>query len=75
MAMNYFSTLFTAQEDLQPDEVVQHVPRKISDEMNKTLCSPFMENEVEQALFMMKPNKSPGPDGFTTGFFKLTGVF
>jgi hypothetical protein len=71
MGMNYFSTLFTAQEDLQPDEVAQHVPRK----MNKTLCSPFMENEVEQALFMMKPNKSPGPDGFTTGFFKLTGVF
>lgn len=38
--------------------------------MNKHLCKPFTSEEVEKALFRMKPNKSPGPNGFTAGFFQ-----
>jgi hypothetical protein len=36
--------------------------------MNDFLCRPFTAVEAEKALFAMKPNKSPGPDGFTAGF-------
>jgi hypothetical protein len=35
--------------------------------MNEHLRSPV--TEIENALFMMYPNKSPGPDGFTAGFY------
>jgi hypothetical protein len=37
--------------------------------MNERLCSPVTDEEVENALFMMHPNKSPEPDGFTAGFY------
>jgi hypothetical protein len=37
--------------------------------MNEKLDAPFSDQEIENALFMMHPNKSPGPDGFTTGFY------
>jgi hypothetical protein len=37
--------------------------------MNELLNAPFTDMEIEKALFMMHPNKSPGPDGFTAGFY------
>jgi hypothetical protein len=50
--------------------VIQFVPHKVTDDMNQKLCKPFFADEVEKALFMMKPNKSPRPDGFTAGFYQ-----
>ena len=38
--------------------------------MNEMLCRPFTPEEVEVALFKMGPNKAPGEDGFTAGFFQ-----
>jgi hypothetical protein len=38
--------------------------------MNSFLSAPFTTVEVEKAIFAMKPNKSPGSDGFTTGFYQ-----
>lgn len=70
VAVDYYIKLFSAQEDLNPNEVIQFVPRKVTDDMNQKLCRPFTAEEVEKALFMMKPNKSPGPDGFTAGFYQ-----
>jgi len=37
---------------------------------NEYLSSPFTESEIKTALFMMKPSKAPGPDGFTAGFYQ-----
>lgn len=54
----------------KPEEVVRSVPKKVTNDMNEVLCAPFTASEVEKALFAMKPNKSPGPDGFTTGFYQ-----
>jgi hypothetical protein len=42
--------------------------------MNELLNAPFTDMEIEKALFMMHPNKSPGPDGFTAGFYVLMYV-
>jgi hypothetical protein len=70
MAAEFYQHLFTAQENTRPEEVVRCVPKKVTDEMNTFLCSPFTAKEVEKALFAMKPNKSPGPDGFTAGFYQ-----
>lgn len=50
--------------------ICQFVPTKVTHQMNLDLDRPFTCEEVEAALFMMKPNKSPGVDGFTAGFFQ-----
>jgi hypothetical protein len=70
MAVSFFSDLFQAQEGLQPCLITRFVQRKVTDEMNSILDAPFSEGEITKALFSMKPNKSPGVDGFTSGFFQ-----
>ena len=68
--MDFYSNLFTAQPNLEPEQIVQHVPHRVTDDMNEGLCKPFTADEVRRALFMMGPNKAPGPDGFTAGFYQ-----
>ena len=52
------------------DGILQHIPSKISAEMNDDFAKPFVEAEVRVALFQMAPSKAPGVDGFTAGFFQ-----
>ncbi|KAJ8425485.1 hypothetical protein Cgig2_023901 [Carnegiea gigantea] len=42
----------------------------LSREQQVDLCRPFTEKDVKQALFSIPNTKSPGPDGFSSGFFK-----
>lgn len=69
IATDFYGQLFSAQDNLYPDLVLDHVPRKVTDEMNERLTRPYSAVEVERALQLMKPNKAPGPDGFTAGFY------
>jgi hypothetical protein len=62
--------LFIAQDVLQPQEILHHVPCKVTEEMNESLTWPFSANEVKKAIFMMGPNKASGPDGLTAGFYQ-----
>jgi len=34
------------------------------------LCKPFTDNDIKKAMFSIPNHKSPGPDGFSSGFFK-----
>jgi hypothetical protein len=70
MAADFYRNLFSAQENTQPEEVLRHVPAKVTDLHNNLLYAPFTETEIRTDLFMMKPNKSPGLDGFTAGFYQ-----
>lgn len=70
MAKEFYVGLFMAQGDIQPDLVCQYVPRKVTDQMGGLLDRAFTTDEVEEALFQMGPNKAPGVDGFTAGFFQ-----
>jgi hypothetical protein len=67
----FYTRLFTAQDVLEPDEILQHVPVKVTNEMNASLSAPFIAKDVQRALFMMGPSKALGPDGFNAGFFQL----
>ena len=42
--------------------------------MNQILLRMATEEEVRQALFMMHPEKAPGPDGMTALFFSIPGM-
>jgi len=37
-----------------------------------SLCTPFSKNEIKAAMFSIPNTKSPGPDGYSSGFFKTT---
>lgn len=42
----------------------------INDNQWEALCRPVADEEVKAAIFSISDEKSPGPDGFTSGFFK-----
>jgi hypothetical protein len=69
LAANFYTSLFTAQDHTTPKVITSYVPQKVTQEMNDELRAPFTDWEIEKALLMMNPNKSPGPDGFTVGFY------
>lgn len=62
-ATGFYRNLFSAQDELIPELILEHVPRKITDEMNARLTRPYTAEEVDRALHMMGANKAPGPDG------------
>lgn len=70
MAVTFYQQLFMAQEHIDAAGVVEFVPRKVTNNMNDMLDATFTSEEIEKALFMMRPNKAPGPYGFTAGFFQ-----
>ena len=75
MARDYYCNLFEYEGTSNMHLILDHVCRKVTDDMNNFLCAPFTENEVKIALFQMCPTKSPGPDGFPAHFFSVTGIF
>lgn len=58
LACEFYQNLFTAQENLQPELICHHVPRKITLEMGAVLERPFSEIEVEEGLSQMAPSKA-----------------
>jgi len=70
MINNYFSDLYTKDPAVVPQEVTQLFDQCITDDMNDTLCKPFTEEEISNALFQIGPLKTPGPDGLPARFFQ-----
>jgi hypothetical protein len=70
LVVEFYYQLFSAQDVIQPEEMTRFIPRKITDQKNDILNAPLTDDEVRAALFMMKPSKALGPDGFTTGFYQ-----
>lgn len=65
----YFTELFkTSCTDWEP--VVACVHRKVSRDQNDMMVADIEDLEVKNALFHMHPDKSPGPDGMTPGFYQ-----
>ena len=44
----------------------------LSQEQQIDLCKPFTDTDIKEAIFSIPNHKSPGPDGFSSGFFKST---
>lgn len=71
VARVFYTDMFTAQAELDPEEILRHVPQKVTLDMNSSLIKPYTAAEVECALFMMGASKAPSPDGFHVGFYQL----
>jgi hypothetical protein len=69
---NYYKNLFGPSDNsnMELDEhLVQDIPQ-VSELENEYLTDVFTESEVKAAVFQMKHNKAPGPDGFPPEFIR-----
>jgi hypothetical protein len=62
--------MFTADPGVCPNQVLNHVEPKITNEMNEGLCKDFSEKEIADAMFQMGPLKAPRSDGFPARFYQ-----
>ncbi|GAU43245.1 hypothetical protein TSUD_241360 [Trifolium subterraneum] len=62
VAKSYFDTLFKPR-DGDHDPVLNLIQPRVTDDDNFVLTAPITKVEIQQALFQMHPDKSPGPDG------------
>ncbi|KAF7129689.1 hypothetical protein RHSIM_Rhsim10G0093500 [Rhododendron simsii] len=67
---SFFAGLFTREDNQQDNGVVHLIPRRVTTSMNSSLIRAFSTGEIKAALFDMQPNKAPGYDGMTPGFFQ-----
>jgi hypothetical protein len=70
LAQQYFFTLFTSSQPGSITQVIQHVNRVVSQDMNDYLLQEFSVEDVHNALMQMFPTKAPGLDGMIAQFFQ-----
>jgi hypothetical protein len=49
---------------------VEDIPQ-VTDTESEMLVAEFSEKEIREAIFQMKHNKAPGPDGFPAEFYQV----
>ena len=64
----YYRELFTSNNPMHMDGVLDSVDRVVTEGMNETLAQPYTEEEVRTSLFQMHPLKASGPDGMSPFF-------
>ncbi|GAU22925.1 hypothetical protein TSUD_326970, partial [Trifolium subterraneum] len=69
VAKSYFDTIFR-RRDGDHDPVLNLIQPRVTDDDNVVLTAPITKVEIQQALFHMHPDKSPGPDGFNPAFYQ-----
>ncbi|GAU36575.1 hypothetical protein TSUD_362450 [Trifolium subterraneum] len=69
VAKSYFDNLFKPR-DGDHDPFLNLIQPRVTDDDNFFLTAPITKVEVQQALFQMHPDKSPGPDGFNPAFYQ-----
>lgn len=70
LALEYYKNVYNSEGVQGMEEVLQHVPVKVTTTMNEQLLAPYTKMEVRNALLQMFPMKATGPDGFPAHFFQ-----
>nr|XP_023912601.1 uncharacterized protein LOC112024185 [Quercus suber] len=68
-ALSYFENIYTSSSPTGINEVINAIPRRVTDEMNSELTKTFTSEEVLKALKQLHPTKAPRPDGMSAIFF------
>lgn len=67
--IDYFTHLFTST-NTNWDYIVSCLSSKVTEAQNHILLVEVEEKEVKATLFLMHPDKSPGPDKMSPGFYQ-----
>lgn len=72
VAESYFTYLFksTRTTSVNYQTVFDGFQSKVTAGINEDLIRPVTEEEIIIALFNIRPDRAPGPDGFTGAFFQ-----
>lgn len=66
----YFRDIFTSTRSSAIEVVNKAIKTCITAETNERLIEIMSPLEVKEALFLVHPDKAPGPDGFSASFFQ-----
>ncbi|XP_074319945.1 uncharacterized protein LOC141656786 [Silene latifolia] len=71
--LEYYKTLLGTSDEVIPvNLVVVQQGRIFTPEHCSTLLRPITDAEIREAIFSIPSHKAPGPDGYSSGFFKDT---
>ena len=70
MVVHYFENLFTSNENVDPQEIVDLLDPIVTSQANAALCNEYIDEEIGTALFQIGLLKAPGPDGLPSRFFQ-----
>eukprot|EP00253_Pinus_taeda_P022073 PITA_22073 len=69
-SLHYKKLLSENHEESDYSDMLQHIPKGISQEMNEKLNQEITEEEIKKTIWTLQPDKSPGPDGFPINFYR-----
>ncbi|XP_074301224.1 uncharacterized protein LOC141632585 [Silene latifolia] len=70
VANSYFQQLFFTANPAVPDDILEGIEQRFTDDMNAILRHDYSEDEVLDALNQMHPLKALGPDGMNGLFYQ-----
>ncbi|KAL0304698.1 UNVERIFIED_CONTAM: hypothetical protein Sangu_3069000 [Sesamum angustifolium] len=73
--VTYFQTLLggtRAQREINLDFLRLAINYCLSQEESNKLCDPITDSEIRDAMFDIAEDSAPGPDGYTSAFFKAS---
>ncbi|KAJ6925333.1 hypothetical protein NC651_009871 [Populus alba x Populus x berolinensis] len=70
LAVAYYQNILAAPPHEYQEDVSRLYTSKIPPTSVSSLIQPFTSEEIKRALFSIPDDKAPGPDGFTSYFFK-----
>eukprot|EP00253_Pinus_taeda_P008137 PITA_08137 len=69
-SLHFKSLLTKDQEEVDYSELLQYLPKGITQGMNESLNREIEEHDIRKAIWALQPDKSPGPDGFPINFYR-----
>jgi len=73
--LQYYKQLLGQESMVAPSQIETSLANqgpRLTPEQQVALCRPFTPADIKEALFSIPNHKSPGPDGYSSGFFKHT---